>query len=192
MPRNTRRAYRNAVDSFSAWLEGRIRDDKLLADYVTYLYEEHNKSPATIRIAVAAVNWVGRRSELGHVSGVVTAEALKAIVRIEARRIEAGEVKRRGQVNGLTWEQVDKLCETITAQGTVKSLRDSALFHFMSDCLLRVSEAVSVNVSHLHEKTLHIFRSKTDQMGDGKRLYITRVTRSVIRRYMDTADLTEQ
>lgn len=47
--------------------------------------------------------------------------------------------------------------------------------------MLRVSEAVVVNVSGVREKTLLVGRSKTDQEGEGVDLYITRDTRKAIR-----------
>lgn len=191
VPANTFRAYRNALKQFSVWLDRRPLDDKLLADYARYLYEDKEQSPATIAIAIAAVNWLTKYAGRGRVAGLVTAEALKAIRRIDAKRIESGEVKRRGQVKALTWDEVDKICELVTVQQTVRALRDSALIQLMSDCLLRVSEAVAVNVSNLREKTLYIARSKTDQMGEGKHLYITILTRSAIRRYMTAANITD-
>jgi len=191
VPLNTVRVYKNALKRFVAWLDGQSPDDRMLADYVAYLYEKEDKSPATIALAVAAVNWLGKYMGVGRISGVVTAEALSAVKRREAQRIEAGEVKRRGQVKGLTWDDVDRVCEYITSHPTVKAFRDSALIQLMSDCLLRVSEAVAVNVSNLREKTLYIARSKTDQMGEGKHLYMTRATRNAVRRYMDTAGITD-
>ena len=44
----------------------------------------------------------------------------------------------------------------------------AALIRLMSDCLLRISEAVAVNVGDLYKNTLRIKSSKTDQEGRGE------------------------
>ena len=53
----------------------------------------------------------------------------------------------------------------------------------MSDCLLRISEVVAVNVGDLKDKTLVVRSSKTDQEGVGETLYVTSDTRRIIKRY---------
>ncbi len=40
VPANTRRAYKQAVNEFAAWLEGRKPNDGLLAEYIMHLYDE--------------------------------------------------------------------------------------------------------------------------------------------------------
>ena len=61
-------------------------------------------------------------------------------------------------------------------------LRDSAMNRLMSDCLLRISESVAVDVEDVGS-VLTIYSSKTDQEGEGAALYIGQPTRRVIRRY---------
>ena len=73
--------------------------------------------------------------------------------------------------------------------GSVAGLRDSALIRLMSDCLLRVSEAVAVNVEDVKDKTLIVRSSKTDQEGVGETLYVTSDTRRVINRYITKAGI---
>ena len=68
-------------------------------------------------------------------------------------------------------------------------LRDSASIRLMSDCLLRVSEAVAVDVEDLKDKTLIVKSSKTDQEGVGETLYVTSDTRRVINRYIAKAGI---
>ena len=50
----------------------------------------------------------------------------------------------------------------------------------MSDCLLRVSEVAAVNVGALKDNTLTIRQSKTDQMGEGRVLFVGDETVQVI------------
>ena len=41
-------------------------------------------------------------------------------------------------------------------QGTLAGLRDAAMIRLMSDCLLRISEVVAVNLGDLNERTLTV------------------------------------
>ena len=59
----------------------------------------------------------------------------------------------------------------------------------MSDCLLRISEVVAVNVGDIKGSTLHLKASKTDQEGRGEALYICESTRRVIKRYLRKAEI---
>ena len=51
-----------------------------------------------------------------------------------------GKDRRRGQVEGLIWQDVEKVCIYTEADGTISGLRDSAMIQLMSDCLFRISE----------------------------------------------------
>ena len=75
------------------------------------------------------------------------------------------------------------------ADKTIAGLRDAVLIRLMSDCLLRISEAVAVNVGDLHKSTLRITSSKTDQEGRGEVLYIGGPTLKLIDRYRTKAEI---
>ena len=75
------------------------------------------------------------------------------------------------------------------ADKTIAGLRDAALIRLMSDCLLRISEAVAVNVEDLHKKTLRIRSSKTDQEGRGEVLFVGGPTLKLIDRYCTRAEI---
>ena len=71
---------------------------------------------------------------------------------------------------------IEKRCfATVTHGGDsgesylLAGLRDSASIRLMSDCLLRVSE---VNCGDLKDNTLTIRQSKTDQLGEGRVLFV--------------------
>ena len=68
------------------------------------------------------------------------------------------------------------------ASRTLAGLRDSAMIRLMSDCLLRISEVVAVNIEDV-DTTLTIRSSKTDQEGKGAALYVGAPTHKAIRRY---------
>ena len=124
---------------------GRSLDDGLLADYITGLHAG-GKAPSTIAQAVAAVRWQAKNAGI-EIVGEVTTRTLAGIRR-------EGKDRGRGQADGLTWSDVERVCAFAEMDKSIAGLRDSALIRLMSDCLLRVSEAVAVNLEDLKDKTL--------------------------------------
>ena len=177
---NTLRNYRHWSKRIEVWLAGRSLDDALLAEYITGLYAE-GKAPSTIAQAVASVRWQAKNTGI-EIVGEVTIRTLAGIRR-------EGKDRGRGQTDGLTWSDVERVCAFAEMDKSIAGLRDSALIRLMSDCLLRVSEAVVVNVEDLKDKTLRVRSSKTDQQGLGEQLYVTSDTRRVIRRYCERAGI---
>ena len=187
---NTLKAYRRALKELEAWLsvkENGFRidqngngnhglNDAVLADYITQLHRQ-GKSPATISQAVAAIKWSAKNRNQKEVVGAITERTLAGIRR-------EGKERGRGQVDGLTWKEVDRVCSFAEASRTLAGLRDSAMISLMSDCLLRISEVVAVNVGDIKGSVLHLKASKTDQEGKGEALYICESTRRVIKRYL--------
>ena len=64
------------------------------------------------------------------------------------------------------------------------------MIRLMSDCLLRVSEVVVVNCGDLKDNTLKIRQSKTDQLGEGRVLFVGDETWQVIEEYKVAAGIT--
>ena len=62
------------------------------------------------------------------------------------------------------------------------------MIRLMSDCLLRISEVVAVNIEDA-DTTLTIRSSKTDQEGKGESLFIGEPTRKAIKRYCAAAEI---
>ena len=180
---NTLKAYQRALHNLETWLSGRTLSDALLAEYITNLHKT-GKTPATIGQAVAAVKW-----QLKHQSQEITNFPITHATLAGIRR--AGKDRGRGQVDGLTWQDVERMCILAEVENTLAGLRDAAMIRLMSDCLLRVSEVVAVNVDDLKEKTLTLQSSKTDQDGTGESLYVCDATRDVLDRYRDRADITD-
>ena len=90
-------------------------------------------------------------------------------------------------MEGLIWQDVERIASFAEADKTIAGLRDSAMIRLMSDCLLRVSEVVVVNVEDLNKTTLTVRQSKTDQEGHGESLYVCTSTRRVIKQYRQKA-----
>lgn len=177
---NTIKAYRSAVKKLEIWLCGRPLSDCLLANYITELHQE-GKSPATINLVVAAVKHKTKEQN--------AAVALEITDRTLASIRREGKNRGRGQVDGITWDEVDRICTLAEAEGTTTGRRDSALIRLMSDCLLRISEVVAVDMEDV-DSVLTIRQSKTDQASEGTTLYIGDPTREVIRRYCEAGSIT--
>ena len=179
---NTLKAYRRALVELNTWLYAMKRADSeplkdaVLAEYITQLHQS-GKAPSTIAQVVAAVKWQAKNIDRPDVVGAITLRTLAGIRR-------EGKERGRGQVDGLTWKDVERVSSFAEASRTLAGLRDSALINLMSDCLLRISEVVAVNVGDIKGSTLRIKSSKTDQEGRGEALYICESTRRVIKRYL--------
>ena len=178
---NTLKAYQHALHNLETWLSGRILSDALLANYITVLHGDR-KSPSTIGQVVAAVKWRFRHQSQMPVQLPITDATLAGIRR-------EGKDRGRGQVDGITWQDVDRVCIYAETQGTLAGLRDAAMIRLMSDCLLRISEVVAVDVEDIKGKTLAIGSSKTDPEGRGENLYICDQTRRVLKRYRKMGDI---
>lgn len=181
---STVETYQLAMQQLEKWLDGRVLNDNLLATYITELHQD-GKSPATISKIVAAVKWT-TKNQGGGILFEITDKALAGIRR-------KGKGRGRGQVDGITWEEVDRICTHTEAEGTVAGLRDSAMIRLMSDCLLRISEVVAADVEDVNS-ALRIRQSKTNPGTAGipdVRLYIGEPTQEAIKRYCEAANITK-
>ena len=179
---NTLKAYQLALQNLTVWLSGRVLSDALLANYITALHE-NGKSPATIGQVVAAVKWQLKHQSQETINFPITQATLAGIRR-------EGKDRGRGQVDGLIWQDVERVCVYAETEGTLAGLRDAAMIRLMSDCLLRISEVVAVNVVDFRERTLTVQASKTDQEGTGESLYVCDATRNVLNQYRERANIT--
>ena len=178
---NTLKAYGWALQRLEEWLaiNERKLDDAVLAEYITHLHES-GQSPATIAQAVAAVKWQAKNADM-IIVGPITDRTLTGIRR-------DGRERGRGQVDGLTREGVFQVVSRAEAADTLAGLRDSAMIRLMSDCLLRISEAVAVDIENI-DTTLTIRSSKTDQEGKGESLFIGEPTLEAIDTYCKAGEI---
>ena len=168
---NTLKAYEHATRKLEDWLDGRTLNDAVLAEYIRFLHTE-GKSPATINLLLSAVKWMAEYHGIDNVAGPIT-KRIWSDIRGENR--QGG----RRRTDGLTWDEVERVCAVAGSSGTVAGLRDAAMISLMSDCLLRISEAVAVDVEDIREEGLQIHRSERDDV-----LYICEWTRQLIKRYL--------
>lgn len=181
---NTIRNRRHALQKFDDWLQGREIRDGLLAEYLTHLFDQ-GKAPGTISIVVAAVKWY-----LKHQNGGTPVELPITSATMSGIRRE-GKDRGRGQRNGLTWREIERICGVQEADDTLRGLRNSAILRVMSDGLLRISEVPEIRIDDLEENTLRVRFSKTDQEGQGEYLYLCEDTRRIIVQWLDRSELTE-
>ena len=181
---NTVRNRRQALKQFQGWLQGREIRDGLLAEYITHLFDQ-GKAPGTISIVVSAVKWLLKHRNNGtSIDLPITSATLSGIRR-------EGRGRGRGQRNGLTWREVEKICAVQEADGTLRGLRNSAIFRIMSDGLLRISEVTELRIDDLEDNMLRLRFSKTDQEGTGEHLYLCEDTRQIVQEWLERSGLTE-
>ena len=179
---NTLRNRRQTLKQFDEWLRGCPIADGLLAQYTTHLFGE-GKAPGTISIAVSAVKWLLKYRNNGKpVELPITSATLAGICR-------EGRDRGRGQRNGLTWREVEKICGVQEADSTLRGIRNSAILRVMSDGLLRISEVVELRISDLQDNTLRVRHSKTDQEGQGEYLYLCTDTRQIVQKWLERSGL---
>ena len=147
--------------------------DESLALCISQL-DKAGLSPATLSLTVAAVKWYFKHIVQSQAVWAVTDKRMITIKR-------DSENKGNGQVDGLGWSDVDFVCRFAESEQSIKGYRDSALIRLMSDCLLRISEAVAVNLEDLQDNALIVQSSKTDQTGEGVALYIGDRTSQIIK-----------
>lgn len=172
---NTLKAYEHAARKLGAWLEGRVLSDSVLAKYVRVLHEQ-GKSPATINLIVSAVRWMAEYRGIDPVAGAATEGALSDVR-------QSGKRHERRRVDGLTWNDVEQVCAAAESADTAAGLRDAAMISLMSDCLLRISEVVAVDVEDVGEEGLRMANGERGQEERGAALYICDSTRRLIERY---------
>ena len=177
---STLKRYQRLSEQIAAWLGGQVLTDALLASYITALHTE-GKSPSTIAQVVAAAKWLAKNHGI-EIVGEITRKTLAGIRR-------EGKDRGKGQVDGVEREDMLRVVTLAEADKTIAGLRDAALIRLMSDCLLRISEAVAVDVEHLHKSTLLLRSSKTDQEGRGEVLYIGEPTQKLIDRYCTRGEI---
>lgn len=182
----TQRAYYAAHQQCGDWLLQRgvpsldMLTDELLSLYIRDL-AANGIAPASISLAVSAIRWFFRKVRQEPRVWDTTEDRL-AIIRKE------GAARGVGQVKGLEWQDVQRICVVAEADGTIAGLRDSAMIQLMSDCLLRVSEVVAVNVGDIGN-VLTIRQSKTDQEGRSHVISIGAPTLTTINEYRTRAEI---
>ena len=184
---NTVRAYRSMLDRFGGWLEANARalDDDAVAEYLNEMFEA-GLSPRTAGQLISALRYRARLEDGELPVGPNTELALDRFAKLGAGR-------GRGQASGIRWEDADRMAKAAASDGLV-GLRDAAVIATMSDILGRVSEVAAALVEHVAPAqrggaTLLIPRSKTDQTGEGRALYLGAPTVARIEQWREAGEV---
>ena len=182
---NTRTAYLGALTRLAEALGETPLTDATLTVYLAGMFAA-GKSVASAKQVVAAVRFQARLAGRRPPTGPLVERALRGYAR------RGAEVSRRGQVQGIRWEQADAAA-AVAANAGLRGSRDAALVAVMSDGLLRVSEAAALDLAdlNLEDQTLAILRSKTDQEGAGAVVYTGRPTLERLKAWIQAAGITE-
>ena len=175
----TLKTYLSTLANFDKWLKGREVNDENISHYLSYLYDR-GRSPKYAKGVLSAIKWRAVSRDLPNPCGRLCKSAIHSFMR-------QGIGRGRGQVDGLKWEDVEKLLSLAAQEQTMYGWRDAGLISVMSDALLRPSEAVDVDVDHIDflANTLYIPRSKTDQTGKGATQYLGPQTLEHVRIWME-------
>lgn len=179
--------YESVLKSLDRWLDGRDLTDSLLADHLQFLH--HAKlSFSRCALCIAAVNFCAR---LHGVPSPVQEQTERLLLVLRRASSTPGF-----PVVGVRHERVRLLVEQIALENTTRALRDAAMIACASDALLRVSELKQIKVSDISYKpdgtgTLTVRRSKTDQDGFGKVLFLGIPTVELIRRYQRRSGISD-
>ena len=181
----TRKTYLQVLSRLDKWLRGQEVNDETLSGYLSYLFGR-GKTAAYAKIAIAAARWRCASEDKDDPRGK---RCRNAIANFRRQGIGRGF----GQVDGLTFEDAEKMLDLAAGEKTAFGWRDAAVIAVMSDSLLRVSECAAIDVEHLDFKgnTLFIPKSKTDQEGKGAMGYLGPRTLEHIRVWMEKAKITE-
>ena len=174
---NTHKAYRQAIERFASFLDGRPADDARVAAFLE-AEAERGLAPASLAVVAAAIGTAARSSDAADPRGPITRRTLRRLARRHAAR-------GRGQVAGLKREDVEAAARLAAEEGGLPGLRDAALLRLGSDGFLRISELAAVQAADLAASEdgsgrLALPRSKTDQEAKGETLYVCRATMTAV------------
>ncbi len=156
-----------------------------VANYIKNLSNGKLKS-ASIRMAVASISAIHRLNEHSDPTSHPN-------VKIEIRRMHRSLGRESKQAVGINAELLRSMLKTI--DNSLRGLRDKALLMTAYDSMCRRSELVSLQIDDAiidkENKTFKIKlrRSKTDQDGLGRWLYLSDMTQQALLAWIDTSNI---
>ena len=193
-PANTGRAYRSRVRDWRRWCDSHGLDhvDALTDDHVAdWITERHAAGMAarTLKVAASALRHWCRQEGRPDPIGREARDVLKGAVRLDAaeRPRQSRPSLRRGDVQ--------TVIDAIAADsGGLADRRDAALLAVAADAMLRISELRALDCGDVTADQdgagrLMIRRSKTDQAGRGKVVYLPAATLDLVRSWTAAAGI---
>jgi site-specific recombinase XerD len=187
---STIRAYRSNFEAFLRYChESKITtlpaQPEIVAQYIRRLSDGRLKS-SSIKIAVASVAAI-------HNLNSITDPTKHPDVKIEMRRMYRKLGRYAKQVYGINKDLLDKM--VATTDNSLRGIRDKAILLLAYDSLCRRSEIVSLEFEDLiinrndGSVKLKLRKSKTDPVGMGKWLYLSKDTQVALKKWIDLSDL---
>ena len=134
----TRKNYAGALRRLDAWLDGRPSDDAVLTAYLDELFDR-GLAPPSAALVVAAVERAAL--ECARAGRPCSEEPVGSATRERLERfLREGAGRDRGQVRGVTWKEVERMCKVAEDAGDLGGIRAAALVGVEADGLMRVSE----------------------------------------------------
>ncbi len=187
----TIRAYRANFERFIDYCDqANVRalpaDQVDVANYIKHLVQENLKS-ASIRIAIASISAIHRLNQypdpIAHPN-----------VKLEMRRMHRSLGRESRQAEGINADLLKRMLAT--TGNSLKGLRDRALLLAAYDTMCRRSELVSLSLEDAiidHENRtikIKLKRSKTDQFGLGRWLFLTADAQQAILAWINASKVT--
>ncbi len=160
-------------------------DEADVANYIKHLVQENLKS-ASIRIAIASISAIHRLNQYPDTSA-------HPIVKLEMRRMHRSLGRESKQAAGINHEQLKRMLQA--TDNSLKGIRDRALLMTSYDTMCRRSELVSLSIDDAiidqENQTIKIKlkKSKTDQYGLGRWLYLSEATQQAILDWLNVSDI---
>lgn len=185
----TERAVKSDTRIFSKWCQSRQvaslpADPRTVVEFIDD--QSQTKKPATVRRYCASI------AHMHRAAGV--ADPTKSeIVRLALKRMNRANGTRQRQATGIT----DRIVAQIeaTQPKTLAGLRNVALVHTMRAMLARRSEIAALEFEAITfgsdgDATVLIAKSKTDQAGEGRVLYLPPETVLALQGWLSAAGIT--
>ena len=185
----------------------RFHDTPITSDQVNaYLAHLHlkQKSPASIAAALSAIKFLSKHTGTP-IDFLLADTTLKGI-----KRNAEAQARGRGQATGIKVNDAMTMATIADSpahtsptasketpqKARIRQARDSAIIRTMSNGLLRISEVGQIHCEHITTRengsgTLLIPRSKTDQEGEGKQVYLQKRTMKAIEKYQKLSGVSE-
>lgn len=158
---HSRRAYKHAIEGFTAWYcsEPRIAFNRLIVVRYRSFLESQSLSPATVNLHLSAVRRLADEAADG---GWLSPELAIGIRRVKS-------VKRLGKRLG-NWLNIDQAQQLLRAvpSNTLRGKRDAAIIGLLLGCGLRRSEVVALRLDQFQSRENH--NVIVDLVGKGGRL----------------------
>jgi site-specific recombinase XerD len=177
----TIRAYRKNFERFIEFCDGKgtnalPSNQVLVANFIKHLSDSQLKS-ASIRIAVASISAIHRLNQEQD-------PTTHPDVKIELRRMHRNLGRESKQAAGIDAELLNRMIKS--TDNSLRGIRDRALLLTAYDSMCRRSELVSIKLSDVfidlenRSVKIKLRRSKTDQDGLGKWLYLSNISQAAL------------